>query len=127
MTRRRSPVQATSTEMRATVDLVALSAAYGIRIERFCFRCPSEATPRVDRYLWRGTGWPDGGLREAEFTQITRSTLFDVSWPGGKVGTLSGAVSVRPRARVVSEDIYQNTAPCSLAAAWACTCVIRGV
>ena len=67
----------------------------------------------MGRYLWRGRWWPDGGLREAEFAQITRTTLFDVSWPqGGKLGTLSGA---KPRARVVAEEIiFIKTASCSL-------------
>jgi hypothetical protein len=56
------------------------------------------------------------GLREAEFAQITRATLFDVSWPqGGKPGTLTGAISVLVdqtscQSRVRRDHIYQNTA-----------------
>jgi hypothetical protein len=55
-------------------------------------RWPSEAAPTHGRYLWLG----DGGLKEAEFARITRSTLFahfDVTWPqGGKLGTLTGVL-----------------------------------
>jgi hypothetical protein len=54
----------------------------GTQIERFCFRCPSEAAPTLADICGEGW-WPDGGLREAELAQITRSTLFDVSWPQG--------------------------------------------
>lgn len=73
----------------------------GPKLKRFCFRCRSGAAPTLADICDEGW-WPDGGLRKAELAQITRSSLFDVRWPqGGKLGTLSGAVSVRPRARVV--------------------------
>lgn len=92
--------------------------------------------PRERRHMADICGSGDGGLREAEFAQITRFahfTHFDVTWPqGGKLGTLTGVlcpcglqlilVPVKPRARVVSEEI-KYCSSCSLP----CACVIRGV